>query len=74
MGLGGCIILIGVGAILTFATDWEAKGVNLDLVGLILMAVGIIGVATFTSIARRRRAVVSPVAPTVVDPGDERRY
>ncbi|OKK02484.1 MULTISPECIES: DUF6458 family protein [Streptomyces] len=74
MGLGGCIILIAVGAILTFATDWEAQGVNLDLVGLILMAVGIIGVATFTSIARRRRAVVPPVAPTVVDPTDERRY
>ncbi|MEU6483518.1 DUF6458 family protein [Streptomyces sp. NPDC046887] len=75
MGLGGCIILIAVGAILTFATDWEASGVNLDLVGLILMAVGLIGVATFTSIARRRRAIVQPVAPTVVDPThDERRY
>ncbi|MEE1751367.1 DUF6458 family protein [Streptomyces sp. SP18CS02] len=74
MGLGGCIVLIGVGAILTFATDWEAESVNLDLVGLILMAVGIIGVATFTSIARRRRAIVPPVAPTVVDPQDERRY
>ncbi|GAA2475047.1 DUF6458 family protein [Streptomyces gobitricini] len=74
MGLGGCIILIAVGAILTFATDWEAQGVNLDLVGLILMAVGIIGVATFASIARRRRAVVPTVAPTVVDPMDERRY
>ncbi|MET9433420.1 DUF6458 family protein [Streptomyces sp. NPDC006551] len=71
MGLGGCIILIAVGAILTFATDWELDGVNLDLVGLIMMAVGLIGTATFTSIARRRRAVVPPVAPTVVD--DDRR-
>ncbi|MFI1467003.1 DUF6458 family protein [Streptomyces wuyuanensis] len=67
MGLGGCILLIGAGAILTFATDWNTESVNLDLVGLIMMAVGIIGVATFTSIARRRRAVVSPVAPTVVE-------
>ncbi|MEU2258958.1 DUF6458 family protein [Streptomyces sp. NPDC019645] len=67
MGLGGCILLIGAGAILTFATDWKTESVNLDLVGLIMMAVGIIGVATFTSIARRRRAVVSPVAPTVVE-------
>ncbi|MFF8610598.1 DUF6458 family protein [Streptomyces sp. NPDC015346] len=71
MGLGGCIILIAVGAILTFATDWELDGVNLDLVGLIMMAVGLIGTATFTSIARRRRAVVPPVAPTVVE--DDRR-
>ncbi|MCX5388298.1 DUF6458 family protein [Streptomyces sp. NBC_00083] len=57
MGLGGCIILIAVGAILTFATDWHANGVNLDVVGLILMAVGIIGVAVFTSVLRRRRVV-----------------
>jgi hypothetical protein len=67
MGIGGCIMLIATGAILTFATDWELDSVNLDLVGLIMMAVGIIGLATFTSIARRRRAVVPPVAPTVVD-------
>ncbi|MER7948818.1 DUF6458 family protein [Streptomyces sp. NPDC096079] len=71
MGLGVCIILIAVGAILTFATDWQADGVNLDLVGLILMAVGIIGTAVYTSILRRRRMVVPPVAPTVTE--DDRR-
>ena len=43
MGLGGCIILIAVGAILTFATDWDMQGVNLDMVGVILMIVGILG-------------------------------
>ncbi|MFJ8586365.1 DUF6458 family protein [Streptomyces sp. NPDC093595] len=73
MGLGGCILLIGVGAILTFATDWEAQGVNLDVVGLILMAVGILGVVAFTSIYRRRRAIVTPVADPMVDPRDDRR-
>ncbi|MFE9448859.1 DUF6458 family protein [Streptomyces sp. NPDC006739] len=67
MGLGGCIILIAVGAILTFATDWHMNGVNLDLVGVILMAVGLIGVSTFSSIARRRRVVVPPPATTVVE-------
>ena len=67
MGLGGCIILIAVGAILTFATDWDMQGVNLDLVGVILMIVGLIGVTTFSSIARRRRVVVQPTAPTVVE-------
>ncbi|WP_333778178.1 DUF6458 family protein [Streptomyces sp. IBSBF 3136] len=65
MGLGGCIILIAVGAILTFATDWHIQGVNLDLVGIILMAVGLIGVATFSGIARRRRVVVPPTTPVV---------
>ena len=63
------MILIAAGAILTFATDWEVQGANLDVIGLILMAVGIIGVATFTSIARRRRVVVPPSTPVVEDPG-----
>ncbi|MEU9988750.1 DUF6458 family protein [Streptomyces sp. NPDC007971] len=64
MGLGGCIILIAVGAILTFATDWHMQGVDLNVVGLILMAVGLIGTATFSGIARRRRVVV-PSTPVV---------
>ncbi|MCT7352725.1 DUF6458 family protein [Streptomyces sp. 15-116A] len=73
MGLGGCIILIAVGAILTFATDWDMQGVNLDLVGIIFMIVGLIGVATFSSIARRRRVVVPPTAPMVDDPANPHR-
>ncbi|MBX9427202.1 MULTISPECIES: DUF6458 family protein [Streptomyces] len=67
MGLGVCIILIAVGAILTFASDWQVDGVNLDLVGLILMAVGIIGTAVYTSILRRRRLVVPPATTTVAE-------
>ncbi|GGQ73760.1 DUF6458 family protein [Streptomyces asoensis] len=67
MGLGGCILLIAVGAILTFATDWHMQGVNLDLVGVILMIVGLIGVTTFSSIARRRRVMVPPASTTVVE-------
>ncbi|MGW0706624.1 DUF6458 family protein [Streptomyces sp. NPDC002643] len=67
MGLGGCIILIAVGAILTFATDWDMQGVNLDLVGVILIVVGLIGTVTFSSIARRRRVVVPPTTPVIDD-------
>ncbi|MEV4332689.1 DUF6458 family protein [Streptomyces sp. NPDC049597] len=74
MGLGGCIILIAAGAILTFATDWEVEGANLDVIGVILMAVGFIGVATFTSIARRRRVVVPPSTPVVEDRPNHRTY
>ncbi|MER5749303.1 DUF6458 family protein [Streptomyces sp. NPDC002088] len=72
MGLGGCIILIAVGAILTFATDWQMEGVNLDLVGIILMLVGLIGVATFSGIAKRRRVVVPPPTTTVIE--EERHH
>ncbi|MFE5657434.1 DUF6458 family protein [Streptomyces sp. NPDC056517] len=71
MGLGLFIIMIAVGAILTFASDWELEAVDLDLVGLTLMAVGFLGTAVYTSVLRRRRMVVPPVAPTVTD--DDRR-
>jgi hypothetical protein len=74
MGLGGCIILIAVGAILTFATDWHMRGVNLDVVGVILMAVGLIGVVTFSGIARRRRVVVPPTPVVEEEPHHHHRY
>ncbi|MET9107657.1 hypothetical protein [Streptomyces zhihengii] len=74
MGIGGCIILIAAGAILTFGTDWEVEGANLDVVGLILMAVGLIGVATFTSIAKRRRVVVPPATPVIDERTTRRPY
>ncbi|MFD7892785.1 hypothetical protein ACFV3O_31065 [Streptomyces albidoflavus] len=68
MGLGGCIILIAVGAILTFATDFELEGINVTLVGAILMLVGVIGTIAFTSIARRRRLLMS-LSPRVGEGG-----
>ena len=72
MGIGGCIILIAIGAIITFATNWHMHGVNLDLVGLIMMAVGIIGLATYVSIFKRRR--LPPTADGDVPPVVEERY
>ncbi|OEJ59907.1 hypothetical protein BGM19_19870 [Streptomyces agglomeratus] len=72
MGLGGFILLIAGGAILAFATDWEMESVNLDLVGVIMMLVGIIGVAVYASVARRRRMVVPP--PTTVVSDDQHHH
>ena len=40
MGIGISILLVAVGAILTFALEREADGINLDMVGIILMLVG----------------------------------
>ncbi|TJZ59044.1 hypothetical protein FCH28_02575 [Streptomyces piniterrae] len=72
MGIGGCIGLLAVGAILTFAVDWDMAGVNLDLVGAILMIVGIIGLSAYVSILKRRHTQPpSPGAP-VVDVEDHR--
>ncbi|MFI5525353.1 hypothetical protein [Streptomyces platensis] len=74
MGIGGCIGLLAVGAILTFAVDWHMAGINVDLVGIIMMIVGIIGLATYVSILKRRRVQPpSPGAP-VIDVEDSPRY
>jgi hypothetical protein len=72
VGIGGCIILIAIGAIVTFATNWHAKGVNVDLVGLIMMAVGMIGLAAYVSIFKRRR--IPPTADGDLPPVVEERY
>ncbi|MFF9150099.1 hypothetical protein ACWGBV_22610 [Streptomyces sp. NPDC055051] len=61
MGPGVFIIMIAVGAVLTFASDWELAAVDLDLVGLILMGVGVLGTAVSAGVLRRRRIVVAPV-------------
>ena len=43
MGIGVSVFLLAVGAILAFAIDVTADGVNLNTVGIILMIVGAIG-------------------------------
>ena len=43
MGLVVSLLLIAAGAILTFAVTTSADGVNLEVVGWILMIVGAIG-------------------------------
>ena len=44
MGIGVSLILVAVGAILTWAVSAEVSGVDLTTVGVILMVVGIVGV------------------------------
>jgi hypothetical protein len=59
VGIGTSIFLIAIGAILRYAVTGSVEGVNLDVVGLILMIVGVAGlVLTFlwmTIWADRRR-------------------
>ena len=43
MGIGVSLFLLAVGAILTFAVDAELAGVDIDVVGIILMIVGGLG-------------------------------
>ena len=43
MGIGVSILLIAVGAILAFAVSAEANGIDLQTVGWIVLAVGVLG-------------------------------
>jgi hypothetical protein len=43
MSTGVSIALIAIGAILTFALERAVEGINIDVVGIILMIVGAIG-------------------------------
>ncbi|MEV1059388.1 MULTISPECIES: DUF6458 family protein [Micromonospora] len=70
MGIGTSIFLIAVGAILTFALNASVGGVDLDVVGWILMAAGVLGLIMTTLVWGRRRQVV---ATTVDEPVEYRR-
>jgi hypothetical protein len=65
MGLGVGILLIAAGAILAFAVniDTSGTGVNLHTIGLILLAVGVLGTvlsmffwSSWGGVSRRRTA------------------
>ena len=65
MGIGVSIFLIAVGAILAFAVEVNAEGVNLETIGFILMIVGGIGLlasllfwSSFSPYGGRRDEVV----------------
>jgi len=58
MGIGASVFLIAVGAILTFALDLTVSGIDMKLVGVILMVAGVIGVVVDLAVfAPRRRPV-----------------
>jgi len=59
MRLGTSIVLLALGAILTFALNVSVSGVNLDVVGWILMLVGVLGIVLELAVwgPRTRRRV-----------------
>jgi hypothetical protein len=58
MGIGAGIFLIALGAILTFAVNADISGVSLDLVGVILMVAGAVGLLWSLIVAGRDRTTV----------------
>ncbi len=59
MSIGGGIFLLVVGAILAFALDFQVAGLNIHLIGYILMAAGAVGLIIGIALLTRRRRVVS---------------
>lgn len=59
MRLGTAIVLLALGAILTFAVRVDLSGVDLQIVGWILMAVGALGIVLELAVwgPRSRRRV-----------------
>ena len=57
MGIGAGVFLIAVGAILTFALNVTVSGIDLDVVGIILMLAGLVGIAVDLAIFAPRRRV-----------------
>jgi hypothetical protein len=59
MGIGASLFLIAVGAILTFGINQDSVGfINIDVIGWILMLVGVFGAALTSYYWNRRRHVV----------------
>lgn len=72
MGIGVSIFLLAVGAILAFAVEFTAEGIDLNTVGVILMVVGGLGVvlsmlfwSSWGGVGSRRRSVIVDDSPTV---------
>jgi hypothetical protein len=61
MRLGTAIVLLALGAILTFALNVDVSGIDLQVVGWILMIAGALGIVLEVAVwgPRQRRRVTS---------------
>jgi hypothetical protein len=66
MTIGGSIVLVVLGAILYFAVEFDIAGLDINVIGVILMAAGVLGLilgliatqrATSTRTVERERDV-----------------
>lgn len=68
MGIGASIFLIALGAIFAFAIDANLGWLDLNVVGWVLMLVGVVGllITMYFWSSRRRTVVATPVRERVV--------
>ena len=62
MGIGTSIFLLALGAILAFAVEFDVAGLDINTIGFILMAAGIIGLLISMMFLSRSRTAAAPVA------------
>ena len=75
MGIGGSIFLLAVGAILAFAVNANISGIDINVIGWILMACGLVGlVITLWYWNSRRRTVVTRQTAQPARPGYAAEY
>jgi hypothetical protein len=65
VGIGVSLFMITLGAILTWAVDVQSEGININTVGIILLAVGVLGLllsllfwSSFAPFGRREERTV----------------
>lgn len=69
MGIGTSLVLIAVGAILRWAVSDTVSGVDLQMVGLIVFIVGIVGlIISLLVLANARRDTTVVTRDRYVDP------
>jgi hypothetical protein len=73
MGIGACVFLIALGAILTFAVEASVGGIDIDVVGWILMGAGVLGLVVTSMIWGNRRRTVVTEEPVEYRRVEERR-
>ena len=67
MGIGVSVFLLALGAILTFAVNATVSGLDINVIGVILMVAGAIGLAmTMLVFGRRDRVGAGVVEDRVV--------
>ena len=70
MGIGGSIFLLALGAILAFAVNAQFSGIDINVVGYVLMLAGLIGlIVTIWFWNSRRRTVVQEARPVMRSDG-----
>jgi hypothetical protein len=69
MGIGGSIFLLALGAILAFAVNAHISGIDINVVGYVLMLAGLVGliITVWFWNSRRRPATVVRDDAEVVD-------